>query len=86
MLFSAYRNWMNSLGVEPYVNHLYSDLRSGLILLKIFDVIKPGIVDWKKVIMKFHPMRIKFQQLGKYWFVEVFFLNPFLCFPFIDDD
>ena len=31
-LFAAYRNWMNSLGVSPYVNWMYSDLADGLII------------------------------------------------------
>jgi len=43
-----YRNWMNSLGVDPYVNYLYADLMDGLILFQIYEFIKPGIVDWKK--------------------------------------
>jgi hypothetical protein len=45
----TFRNWMNSLGVNPYVNHLYEDLKDGLVLLQLFDKIQPGIVDWKKV-------------------------------------
>jgi len=45
----AFRNWMNSLGVDPYVNHLYEDLRDGIILLQLFDKISPGCVDWKRV-------------------------------------
>merc|ERR1711970_1265608 len=43
-----YRNWMNSLGVKPRVNYLYSDLYDGLIIFQLMDFIKPGIVDWKK--------------------------------------
>jgi len=43
-----YRNWMNSLAVRPHVNHLYSDLYDGLIILQLMDVIKPGIVDWER--------------------------------------
>jgi hypothetical protein len=31
----AFRNWMNSLGVEPFVNNLYIDLRDGLVLLQV---------------------------------------------------
>ena len=46
--FIVYRNWMNSLGVDPYVNYLYADLMDGLILFQIYEFIKPGIVDWKK--------------------------------------
>jgi len=47
----TFRNWMNSLGVDPYVNNLYEDLRDGLVLLKLFDKIQPGIVNWNKVNM-----------------------------------
>eukprot|EP00092_Neocalanus_flemingeri_P000849 GFUD01000906.1.p1 GENE.GFUD01000906.1~~GFUD01000906.1.p1 ORF type:complete len:613 (-),score=215.60 GFUD01000906.1:166-2004(-) len=43
-----YRNWMNSLGVKPRVNYLYSDLYDGLVIFQLMDFIKPGIVDWKK--------------------------------------
>jgi len=45
----AFRNWMNSLGVEPFVNNLYLDLRDGNVLLQLFDKVEPGIVDWSKV-------------------------------------
>jgi len=44
-----YRNWMNSLGVNPTVNYLYSDLCDGLIIFQLMDFIRPGIVDWKRV-------------------------------------
>merc|ERR1712172_43566 len=44
-----YRNWMNSLGVQPRVNYLYSDLGNGLVIFQLMDFIKPGIVDWKRV-------------------------------------
>ena len=33
--FAAFRNWMNSLGVSPFVNNLYSDLKDGLVLLQV---------------------------------------------------
>jgi len=45
-----FMNWMNSLGVNPQVNWLYSDLTDGLILFQIFDVIQPGIVNWDRVV------------------------------------
>lgn len=45
----TFRNWMNSLGVEPFVNNLYEDLRDGLVLIQLFDKVSPGIVDHKKV-------------------------------------
>lgn len=45
----TFRNWMNSLGVEPFVNNLYEDLRNGVVLLQLFDKIQPGCVDQKRV-------------------------------------
>jgi len=57
----AFRSWMNSLGVDPFVNYLYEDLRDGLILLQLLDKISPGIVDWKRANTK-KPLS-KFQQL-----------------------
>ncbi|XP_033113256.1 plastin-3-like [Anneissia japonica] len=45
----TFRNWMNSLGVRPYVNYLYTDLKNGLVLFKLYDEVKPGIVNWDKV-------------------------------------
>jgi len=32
VLSAVYRNWMNSMGVSPYVNRIYNDLTSGLII------------------------------------------------------
>jgi hypothetical protein len=31
----TYRNWMNSLGVKPKVNYLYSDLQDGLVIFQV---------------------------------------------------
>ena len=31
----TFRNWMNSLGVDPFVNNIYSDLGDGLVLLQV---------------------------------------------------
>lgn len=47
---SAYRNWMNSMGVAPHVNWLYADLTDGLVIFQLYDIIRPGIVNWKKVL------------------------------------
>ena len=57
----AFRNWMNSLGVDPFVNNLYEDLRNGLVLLQLLDAVQPGIVDWNKVNTK-HPLN-KFKEV-----------------------
>ncbi|KAJ5068560.1 hypothetical protein M0811_02502 [Anaeramoeba ignava] len=48
----AYCMWMNSIGVEPFVSRLYLNLRDGLVLLQVFDHIKPGCVNWKRVNQK----------------------------------
>jgi len=53
----TYRNWMNSLGVSPYCNWIYSDLADGLIIFQLYDIIKPGVVTWPKVHKKFNKMR-----------------------------
>ncbi|ESO04944.1 hypothetical protein HELRODRAFT_111405 [Helobdella robusta] len=53
----SYRNWMNSLGVTPYVNYLYGDLTDGLVIFQIYDIIKPGCVQWFRVKKVFHPRR-----------------------------
>ncbi|KAJ3089397.1 hypothetical protein HK102_006472 [Quaeritorhiza haematococci] len=45
----AFALWLNSLGVEPFVNNLFDDLRDGLVLLQAMDKVRPGLVEWKKV-------------------------------------
>ena len=30
-----FRNWINSLGVSPPINYLYSDLSNGLVILQL---------------------------------------------------
>ncbi|NXE86326.1 PLSI protein, partial [Menura novaehollandiae] len=44
----TFRNWMNSLGVSPYVNHLYSDLSDALIIFQLYDMTRVP-VDWAHV-------------------------------------
>ncbi|XP_044741174.1 plastin-2 [Chrysoperla carnea] len=53
----TYRNWMNSMGVAPHVNWLYSDLTDGLVIFQLYDIIKPGIVNWNRVHKKFSKLR-----------------------------
>jgi hypothetical protein len=49
----AFRYWINSLGLDDcFINNLYLDLSDGVALLKVCDHIKPGCVDWKKVVKK----------------------------------
>jgi len=57
---------MNSMGVSPYVNRIYNDLTNGLIIFQLYDIIKPGTVDWKRVIQKFNKMRMMMEKIGKF--------------------
>jgi plastin-1 len=45
----AFALWLNSLGIDPYVQSLFDDLRDGLVLLRAEDAIEKGSVDWKQV-------------------------------------
>ena len=45
----AFRMWINSLGVETYVNDLFDDVRDGHVILQTMDKVNPGVVDWKRV-------------------------------------
>lgn len=47
----TFRNWMNSLGVSPHVNHLYGDLMDALIILQLYERIKVP-VDWNTKVNK----------------------------------
>ncbi|XP_032202727.1 plastin-1 isoform X1 [Mustela erminea] len=44
----TFRNWMNSLGVNPYINHLYSDLADALVVFQLYEMIRVP-VDWSQV-------------------------------------
>lgn len=59
----TYRNWMNSMGVDPNVNWLYSDLSNGVIIFQLYDVICPGIVNWKRVVTKFSTLKGMMDQI-----------------------
>ena len=42
-------HWINSLGIKDVmVSNLIDDLRSGRVLLRIIDRLRPGSVDWEK--------------------------------------
>lgn len=64
-LLAVYRNWMNSMGVNPAVYHLYNDLTNGLVIFQLYDVIRPGVVDWSHVIKEFHHKRMMMEKIGK---------------------
>lgn len=53
----TWRNWMNSLGVSPFVNRLYNDIADGLVIIQLFDIIRPGIVQWSRVHKQFSRLK-----------------------------
>ena len=50
----SFRAWINSVRLEGVnkINNLYQESRTGILLLKILDKIKPGVVNWKIVEFK----------------------------------
>lgn len=59
----TYRNWMNSMGVNPFVQYLYNDLRDGNVIFQLYDIIKPGCVEWPRVHKKFNKLKMNFEKL-----------------------
>lgn len=47
----TFRNWMNSLGVNPHVNHLYGDLQDAMVIFQLYERIKVA-VDWNNKVNK----------------------------------
>jgi len=46
----AFKMWINSLGIDGvFVNSLYDDIRSGILLLKVLDRVEKGCINWSKV-------------------------------------
>jgi len=46
----AFRMWINSMNIDGlYCNNLYEDSKSGVMLLKLIDKVKPGNIEWKHV-------------------------------------
>jgi len=54
----AFKFWIQSLDID--CNLIPDDLRDGVVLLKVFDKVKPGIVEWKKVSQ---PPKNRYQQV-----------------------
>uniref|UniRef100_A0A8C5EVP6 Fimbrin n=1 Tax=Gouania willdenowi TaxID=441366 RepID=A0A8C5EVP6_GOUWI len=44
----TFRNWMNSLGVNPRVNHLYADIDDALVIFQLYEKINVK-VEWDRV-------------------------------------
>ncbi|RXM36850.1 Short transient receptor potential channel 1 [Acipenser ruthenus] len=50
----TFRNWMNSLGVNPYVHHLYSDLTDASVIFQLYEQIRVP-VNWNRVNKRPYP-------------------------------
>ncbi|RKP11504.1 calponin homology domain-containing protein [Piptocephalis cylindrospora] len=59
----AFALWLNSLGVDPFINYLFEDLQDGLILLQAIDRIHPGLVDWKRKVTTKTPVTSRFKRV-----------------------
>ncbi|KAH6756896.1 fimbrin-like protein 2 [Perilla frutescens var. hirtella] len=57
----CFRLWLNSLGVETYVNNLFEDVREGWVLLEALDKIAPGSVNWKQASKP--PIKMPFRRV-----------------------
>uniref|UniRef100_A0AC34FGL2 Fimbrin n=1 Tax=Panagrolaimus sp. ES5 TaxID=591445 RepID=A0AC34FGL2_9BILA len=59
----TYRNWMNSLGVQPHVGYLFTDLQNGLIIFQLYEEIKKDVVNWKRVVQQFRKLQGMMDQI-----------------------
>lgn len=57
----CFRFWMNSLGVDTYVNNVFEDVRAGWVLLEVLDKISPGSVNWKQATKP--PIKMPFRKV-----------------------
>lgn len=47
-----FKMWINSLQIQDcFVVNLYDDMRDGLVMLRVIDRIKPGVVKWSDVLL-----------------------------------
>ncbi|XP_063685899.1 fimbrin-like isoform X1 [Bolinopsis microptera] len=54
----SFRHWLNSLNFTPYVSYLYEDLKDGYLLLQVFNVLKPGMVNQDEInVPPFKPLQ-----------------------------
>ncbi|CAH9089347.1 unnamed protein product [Cuscuta europaea] len=57
----CFRMWINSLGVETYVNNLFEDVRTGWVLLEVLDKVAPKSVNWKQATKP--PIKLPFPKV-----------------------
>ncbi|KAE8730506.1 Fimbrin-3 [Hibiscus syriacus] len=57
----CFRFWMNSLGIDSYVNNVYEDVKNGWTLLEVMEKIYPGSVNCK--LANKPPIKMPFKQV-----------------------
>ena len=57
----AFRMWINSLGIERHIADLFEDMKDGIALAQLMELLQPGVVDWKRIK---DPTRNIFDQVG----------------------
>jgi len=45
----AFRMWINSLGIERHIADLFEDMKDGIALAQLMELLQPGVVDWKRI-------------------------------------
>lgn len=64
----AFRLWINSLGIEDVFieKSIYDEAQDGVVLLEVCDKIKPGSVDWSKVVGNKPKYGVKKNKMGPF--------------------
>ncbi|KAK4491760.1 hypothetical protein RD792_002535 [Penstemon davidsonii] len=57
----CFRLWINSLGIDSYVNNLFEDVRNGWVLLEVLDKVSPRSVHWKHATKP--PIKMPFRKV-----------------------
>ncbi|CAH9054524.1 unnamed protein product, partial [Cuscuta epithymum] len=57
----CFRLWINSLGVDTYVDNLFEDVRNGWVLLEVLDKVSYGSVNWKQATKP--PIKMPFRKV-----------------------
>ncbi|XP_058210540.1 fimbrin-5-like [Rhododendron vialii] len=57
----CFRLWINSLGIDSYVNNVFEDIRAGWVLLEVLDKVSPGSVNWKQASKP--PIKMPFRKV-----------------------
>ncbi|KAI3911830.1 hypothetical protein MKW92_036016 [Papaver armeniacum] len=57
----CFRFWINSLGINTYVNNVFDDVRNGWVLLEVLDKVSPGVVNWKHATKP--PIKMPFKKV-----------------------